>query len=175
LGECIATLETKLAEDNSAAQARINDLEAKLAAANVKFEKAIQDNSDIQNELSSVNVRVKLDLKALEVRISHLLEESGAQYARTEDLMKSNLDVRAKLRWAKEQLRKYKENARSFYRQLTFASWAQDSGFSVGYMGGIETFRAWVKKPRNFSKVDTVSVEELLPLKGMAEDALTIG
>jgi hypothetical protein len=42
-------------------------------------------------------------------------------------------------------------------------------------MGGIETFRAWVKKLRNFSKVDTVSIEELLPLKGMAKDALTIG
>jgi hypothetical protein len=42
-------------------------------------------------------------------------------------------------------------------------------------MGGIETFQAWVKKPRNFSKVDIVSVEELLPLKGMVKDALTIG
>jgi hypothetical protein len=98
LGEFIATLKTKLAEDNSATQAIINDLEAKLAAANVRLEKAIQDNFDIQNELSSVKVRAELDLKALKVRISHLLEESGAQYARTEDLMKSNLDVRAKLR-----------------------------------------------------------------------------
>jgi hypothetical protein len=97
LGECIATLETKLAEDNSAARARINDLEAKLVAANVRFEKAMQDNSDIQKELSLVKIRAELDLKALEVRISHLLEESVAQYARTEDLMKSNLDVRAKL------------------------------------------------------------------------------
>ena len=77
--------------------------------------------------------------------------------------MKSNLDVRAKLHRAKEQLRKYKEKARSFYRQLTFASWARDSVFHVGYMGGIKTFRAWVRKPKNFSKVDTISVGELLP------------
>jgi hypothetical protein len=42
-------------------------------------------------------------------------------------------------------------------------------------MGGIETFWAWVKKPENYLKVDTVSIEALLPLKGIAEDALAIG
>ena len=52
-------------------------------------------------------------------------------------MLKSNLDVRARLRRAKEQLHKYKEKARSFYKQLTFASWARDSGFHVGYMGGM--------------------------------------
>ena len=45
----------------------------------------------------------------------------------------------------------------------------------MDYMGGIETFRAWVKKPGNLSMVDKVSIEELLPLKGIAEDALSIG
>jgi hypothetical protein len=45
----------------------------------------------------------------------------------------------------------------------------------VGYMGGIETFQAFVRKPENFLKEDTVYVEELLPLKGIAEDALAIG
>jgi hypothetical protein len=38
----------------------------------------IQDYSDIQKELSSVKVRAELDLKALEVRLSHLIEEAGA-------------------------------------------------------------------------------------------------
>ena len=47
LGEQIAALEAKLAEDNLVAQARISDLEAKLAATNARFEKAIQDHSDI--------------------------------------------------------------------------------------------------------------------------------
>ena len=122
-----------------------------------------------------MKIRAELDLKALEVRLSHLVEEAGAQYSRVKDLQKSNLDMRAKFCRAKEQLRKYKEKARSFYRQLNFASWARDSGFSMGYMRGIETFRAWVRKPGNFSKVSTISIEELLPLKGIAEDAETIG
>jgi hypothetical protein len=78
LGECIATLEIKLAEDNLATQAIINDLEAKLTAANARSKKAIQDHSDIQNELSSMKVRAELDLKALEVRLSHSVEEAGA-------------------------------------------------------------------------------------------------
>jgi hypothetical protein len=39
----------------------------------------------------------------------------------------------------------------------------------------LKPFEAWVRKPGNFLKVDTVYVEELLPLKGIAEDALAIG
>jgi hypothetical protein len=42
-------------------------------------------------------------------------------------------------------------------------------------LGGIETFQAWVRKPINFSKVETVSIEELLPSKGLVDDAQTIG
>ena len=116
LGERIAALETKLAEDNSAAQAIINDLKAKLDAANARSKKAIQDHSNIQNELSSMKIKAELDLKALKVKLSHLTEEARAQYARAKDLLKSNLDVRAKFCRAKEQLCKYKEKARSFYR-----------------------------------------------------------
>lgn len=47
LKERVTVLETWLAEDNSVAQARIIDLEAKLAATNVRSEKAIQDHSNI--------------------------------------------------------------------------------------------------------------------------------
>jgi hypothetical protein len=36
-------------------------------------------------------------------------------------------------------------------------------GFSVGYIGGIGTFWAWVRKLEEFSKVETISAEELLP------------
>jgi hypothetical protein len=57
-------LKAKLAEDSSTTWARINDLEAKLAAANTIFEKAIKDHSDIQKELSSMKIKAKLDLKA---------------------------------------------------------------------------------------------------------------
>ena len=174
LGEQIAVLETKLAEDSLAAQGKINDLEVKLAAANARSKKAIQNHLDIQNELSAMKVRAELHLKALDVKLSHLIEEAGAQYSRAEDLLKSNLEVRVKFCRPKEQLCKYKEEARSFYRQLTFASWAQDLSFSVGHMGGIETFWAWVRKIGNFSKVETIYAEELLPLKDFTEDAQTI-
>jgi hypothetical protein len=44
----------------------------------------------------------------------------------------------------------------------------------MGYMGGIETLRAWVQKPSSFSRVDKVAVEELLPPKRIDEDALFI-
>ena len=71
-------------------------------------------------------------------------------------------------------MRKYKEKARSFYRQHTFASWARDSGFGVRYLGGIETIQAWVRKPKNFSKVETISAEELLPSNEITEDAQII-
>jgi multidrug resistance efflux pump len=127
-------LETRFLEENATAQTKINELEAQLANANAKSEKAIQ-------ELSSVKIQAELDSKASEVRISHLLEEAATQRARAKDLSKSNLSVRARLCRAKEQLCKYKGKAWSFYKQLTFASWARDSGFHVGYMGGIETFR----------------------------------
>jgi hypothetical protein len=116
LRERIAALETWLSEDNLAGQTKISDLEAELVADNVRSEKAIQDHLNIQKELSSVKIQAELDSKALEVRISHSLEEATAQRARAEDLLKFNLDVRASLRRAKEQLHKYKEKAQSFYR-----------------------------------------------------------
>jgi hypothetical protein len=142
------------------AQAKINDLEATLTANNT----AIQN---VQKELSSVKIQAELDSKALEVRISHSLEEAATQRSRDKG-------TRARLRRAKEQLHKYKEKARSFYRQLTFASWARDSGFHMGYMEGIETLRAWVQKPGNFSRVDKVALEELLPPKRIVENMLFI-
>ena len=89
------------------------------------------------------------------------------QYNRAEALSKSTLELRTKFRWAKEKLRKYKKKAQSFYRQLTFASWGRDAGFGAGYIEGIKTFRGWVKKPENSSKVEIVYVEDLLPSKGI--------
>jgi hypothetical protein len=44
----------------------------------------------------------------------------------------------------------------------------------MGYMEGIETLWAWVQKPDNFSRVDKVAVEELLPPKRVAENVLFI-
>jgi hypothetical protein len=83
-------LEAKLAEDNLVAPAKINDLEVKLAAVNDISEKATKDYLDIQNELSSVKINAELELKALNVRLSHSMEEAGAQYSKAEDLLKSS-------------------------------------------------------------------------------------
>jgi hypothetical protein len=41
-------------------------------------------------------------------------------------------------------------------------------------MEGIETLRTWVQKPENFPKVDKVAIEELLPLKGVVDNLLSI-
>jgi hypothetical protein len=154
----IVALEIRLSEDALVAQAKINDLEATLTANNM----AIQN---VQKELSSVKIQVELDSKALEVRISHSLKEAATQRSRAEG-------IKAHLHRAMEQLHKYKEKARSFYRQFTFISWARDTGFHMGYMEGIETLRAWVQKPDNFSRVDKVVVEEFLPPKRIVENML---
>jgi hypothetical protein len=95
-------LEAKLAEDNLATQAKINDLEVKLAVVNAISEKATKDYSDIQKKLSSVKINAELELKTLNVRFSHSMEEAGAQYSRAKDLLKSSQDVKAKFRRAKE-------------------------------------------------------------------------
>ena len=97
LRESIAMLENRLREDASVAQAQIANLEAIFAVANAKFEKAIQNHSDIQNKLSLVKIQVELDSKVLEIRISHSLEEIATQRSRAKDLLKSNLTVRARL------------------------------------------------------------------------------
>jgi hypothetical protein len=95
-GKRIVALEAKLVEDSLTAWAKINDLEAKLFAANAISEKAIKDHSDIQKELSSMKIKAELDLKALNMRLLHSAKEEGAPYTRAKDLLKSNLDVRAK-------------------------------------------------------------------------------
>jgi chromosome segregation ATPase len=107
----IVALETRLSEDALVAQAKINDLEATLAANNT----AIQS---VQKELSSVKIQAELDSKALEVRISHSLEEAATQRSRVEDLLTSNLGMRARLCWAKEQLHKYKGGLGAFIGSL---------------------------------------------------------
>ena len=61
LRESIDVLKNQLHEDALAAQAQIANLEATLATANAKFEKAIQDHSDIQKELSLVKIQAELD------------------------------------------------------------------------------------------------------------------
>jgi hypothetical protein len=154
-------LEAQLSRDALEAQAKISNLEATIVANNATIQ-------SLQKELSSAKIQAEIESKASEIRISHSLEEASIQRGKAEDL-------KTRLHRAKEQLRKYKEKARSFYKQLTFASWARESGFHVGYMEGIESLRSWVQKPGNFPKVDAVSVEELLPPNRIVENMLLIG
>jgi hypothetical protein len=154
-------LETQRSRDTLEAQAKIGNLEATIIAKDATIQ-------SLQKELSSVKIRAEIESKASETRISHSLEEAAVQHSKAEGL-------RTRLHQAKGQLRKYKEKARSFYKQLTFASWARDSGFHVGYMEGIESLRSWVQKPGNFPKVGAVSVEELLPSNEIVENMLLIG
>jgi hypothetical protein len=154
-------LEAQLSRDALEAQAKISNLEATIVANNATIQ-------SLQKELSSAKIQAEIESKASEIRISHSLEEASIQRGKAEVL-------KTRLHRAKEQLRKYKEKARSFYKQLTFASWARDSGFHVGYMEGIESLRSWVQKPGNFPKVDAVSVEELLPPNRIVENMLLIG
>jgi chromosome segregation ATPase len=133
-------LEAQLSRDALEAQAKISNLEATIVTNNATIQ-------SLQKELSSAKIQAEIESRASEIRISHSLEEALIQRSKAEDL-------KTRLHRAKEQLRKYKEKARSFYKQLTFASWARDSGFHVGYMEGIESLRSWVQKPGNFPKVD---------------------
>jgi hypothetical protein len=154
-------LKAQLSRDTLEAQAKISNLEATIVANDATIQ-------SLQKELSSAKIRAEIESKASETRILHSLEEAAIQRSKAEGL-------KTHLHRAKGQLRKYKEKARSFYKQLTFASWARDLGFHVGYMEGIESLRSWVQKPGNFPKVDAVSVEELLPSNEIVENMLLIG
>jgi hypothetical protein len=154
-------LEAQLSRDALEAQAKISNLEATIVANNTTIQ-------SLQKELSSAKIQAEIESKASEIRISHALKEASIQRGKAEVL-------KTLLHRAKEQLRKYKEKARSFYKQLTFASWARNSGFDVGYMEGIESLQSWVQKSGNFPKVDAVSVEELLPPNRIVENMLLIG
>jgi hypothetical protein len=123
-------LEAQLSRDALEAQAKISNLEATIVANNTTIQ-------SLQKELSSAKIQAEIESKASEIRISHALKEASIQRGKAEVL-------KTLLHRAKEQLRKYKEKARSFYKQLTFASWARNSGFDVGYMEGIESLRSWV-------------------------------
>jgi hypothetical protein len=157
LQETQSRREKEVAEDNIAAQVRIRDLESKLEALQTIFEGILKDHLVIY--VKFISAREETD--RLNVRLLDAANEMAIYRNKFETLSQS---VKAK-----ERLREYKEKAQSFYRQLTFASWGRDTGFSMGYMGGFESFREWVKKPGNFLKVETVSSEDVVPLKGRSQ------
>jgi predicted RNase H-like nuclease (RuvC/YqgF family) len=72
-------LETQLSRDASAAQAKISDLEVTIVTNNATIQ-------SLQKELSSVKIQAEIDSRALEVRISHSLEEAATQRNKVEGL-----------------------------------------------------------------------------------------
>jgi hypothetical protein len=45
----------------------------------------------------------------------------------------------------------------------------------MGYLGGFETLKDWVKKPENISKIDTISAKDVAPLKQVIPKVSSIG
>jgi SMC interacting uncharacterized protein involved in chromosome segregation len=114
-------LEAQLSRDTLEAQAKISDLEATIIANDATIQR-------LQKELSSAKIRAEIESKALETRISHSLEEAAIQRSKAESL-------KTRFHRAKEQLCKYKEKARSFYKQLTFEFLGPGLGLSCGLYG----------------------------------------
>jgi hypothetical protein len=45
----------------------------------------------------------------------------------------------------------------------------------MGYLGGFETLRDWVRKPGNFLKIDTISPKDVAPLKEVISNVSSVG
>jgi chromosome segregation ATPase len=63
------------------------------------------------------------------MKLSDATNELMECRGKIEALSQSILIMKMKYRKAKEKLQEYRTKARSFYRQLSFASWGQDTGF----------------------------------------------
>jgi hypothetical protein len=120
-------------------------------------------------------VSARKEANRLNTKLSDATNELVVCRGKVQTLSQSILAMKMKFRKAKEKLRKYRTKARSFYRQLSLASWGRDTGFSMGYLGGFETLRDWVKKPGNFLKIDTISPKDVAPLKKVISNIASVG
>jgi hypothetical protein len=120
-------------------------------------------------------ISAKEEASRLNTRLSDVTNELEACRSKVDALSQSFLAMKTKFRKAKEKLREYKTKARSFYRQLSFASWGRDVGFYMGYVGGFETLRDWVKKPENIPRIDTILPRDIAPLKQAISKVSSIG
>jgi hypothetical protein len=120
-------------------------------------------------------VSAREEANRLNTKLSYATNELVACRGKVEALSQSTLIIKMKFRKANEKLQVYKTKARSFYRQLSFASWGRDTGFYMGYLGGFETLKDWVKKPGNFLKIDSIFPKDVAPLKKMISNVSSIG
>jgi hypothetical protein len=169
--ECVIVENDLLKKKLEESQAKIKDLESKLEASQTMSECIQKDHSTIYGKF----VFAREEANHLTTKLSYATDEMVVCRSKVETLLQSILTIKTKFRKAKEKLREYRMKAQSFYRQLTFAYWGRDTGFSMGYLGGFETFREWVKKPENFLQVDTISPKDVAPLKRVITNVVSVG
>jgi chromosome segregation ATPase len=133
------TLRKKLDES----QTKIRWLESKAEASQMMYECFRKEHGTTYRKFISA----REEASHLDARLSDVTTELGACRSKVDALSQSLLAVKTKFRKAKDKLREYKTKAWSFYRQLSFASWGRDTGFYMGYLGGFETLKDWVRKP----------------------------
>jgi hypothetical protein len=161
------TLRRKLEES----QMKIRWLESKVEASQMMYECFWREHGTTYGKFISA----REEASCLNTRLSDVTNELEACRSKVDALSKSFLAMKTKFRKAKEKLREYKTKARSFYRQLSFASWGRDVGFYMGYVGGFETLRDWVKKPENIPRIDTILPRDIAPLKQAISKVSSIG
>lgn len=103
--------------------------------------------------------------KLTEKKLLATEEKQKSTEEKLEAAEEKTLSLKGKFSRAKDQVIRYKEKARSFYKQLSFGSWAWDSGWGIGFIVGFETFRSWSKNPSKHADLDIVKPEDIPPTK----------
>jgi hypothetical protein len=152
-------------------QITIRELESRVEASQTMYKCIRKEHGTTYGKFISA----REEASRLNIKLSDATNELMMYHGKIETLSQSSLAMKTKFRKAKEKLRQYKTKARSFYQQLSFASWGRDTGFSMGYLRGFETLRDWVRKPGNFLKIDTISLRDVAPLKEVISNVSSIG
>jgi chromosome segregation ATPase len=98
-------------------------------------------------------VSAREEANRLNTKLSDATNELVACRGKVETFSQSILTLTMKFRKAKEKLREYRTKAQSFYRQLSFASWGQDTEFSMGYLSRrIQNSQRLGQETRKFSQ-----------------------
>jgi chromosome segregation ATPase len=123
--ECVIAENDLLKKKLEESQVKIRELESKVEASQIMSDCIRKDHSTTYRKF----VFAREEAKHLPAKLSDVSKEMVVCRGKVETLSQSILAMKAKFRKAKEKLRDYKTKARSFYRQLTFASWGRDTGF----------------------------------------------
>jgi hypothetical protein len=150
---------------------KIRELESRVEASQTMYECMREGHGIAYGKF----VSAREEASRLNTKLSDATNELVACRGKVETLSQSILTMKTKFRKAKEKLHEYRTKAQSFYRQLSFASWGRDTGFFMGYIGGFETLKDWVKKPGNFLKIDSISPKDVAPLKKAISNVSCIG